>query len=129
VQDVGSKASEFGYLSGLYSMELIVGDAVLSNSFSWTVADVVLKFSESVHVPSPSKDQYLFAPKPEIKVCSFKFSIYLYFKTNDIIQDINFVCTLHIDITPTFFILYLFAYFVILYRMVSLCNAERGMYV
>ncbi|XP_023714512.1 dolichyl-diphosphooligosaccharide--protein glycosyltransferase subunit 2 [Cryptotermes secundus] len=65
--DVGSKASEFGYLSGLYSMELIVGDAVLSNSFSWIVADVVLKFSDSVPVPSSSKDQYLYAPKPEIK--------------------------------------------------------------
>jgi oligosaccharyltransferase complex subunit delta (ribophorin II) len=69
VQDVGSKASEFGHLSGLYSMELIVGDAVLSNSFSWKVADVVLKFSDSVPAPSPAKDQYLYAPKPEIKVC------------------------------------------------------------
>ncbi|KDQ71487.1 dolichyl-diphosphooligosaccharide--protein glycosyltransferase subunit 2 [Zootermopsis nevadensis] len=65
--DVGSKASEFGHLSGLYSMELIVGDAVLSNSFSWKVADVILKFSDSVPAPSPGKDQYLYAPQPEIK--------------------------------------------------------------
>lgn len=65
--DVGSKASEFGYLSGLYSMELIVGDAVLSNSFSWKVADVVLRFSDTVPAPGPTKDQYLYAPKPEIK--------------------------------------------------------------
>jgi oligosaccharyltransferase complex subunit delta (ribophorin II) len=71
LQDVGSKASEFGYLSGLYSMELIVGDAVLSNSFSWKVADVVLRFSDTVPAPGPTKDQYLYAPKPEIKVCIF----------------------------------------------------------
>lgn len=65
--DVGSKASEFGHLSGLYSMELIVGDAVLSNSFAWKVADVNLKFAEHTASSSVSKDQYLYAPKPEIK--------------------------------------------------------------
>jgi hypothetical protein len=74
---MGSKASEFGHLSGLYSMELIVGDAVLSNSFSWKVADVVLKFSDSLPAPSPAKDQYLYAPKPEIKVCIFKLSLHI----------------------------------------------------
>jgi len=71
---VGSKASEFGYLSGLYSMELIVGDAVLSNSFSWKVADIVLRFSDNGPSLAPTKDQYLYAPKPEIKVCIFKLS-------------------------------------------------------
>jgi oligosaccharyltransferase complex subunit delta (ribophorin II) len=75
---VGSKASEFGYLSGLYSMELIVGDAVLSNSFSWKVADVVLRFSDSVPTSGPTKDQYLYAPKPEIKVCIFKLIVFCY---------------------------------------------------
>jgi hypothetical protein len=72
LQDVGSKASEFGYLSGLYSMELIVGDAVLSNSFSWKVADTFLRFSDNGPSPGPTKDQYLYAPKPEIKVCIFE---------------------------------------------------------
>ena len=55
-------------------MELIVGDAVLSNSFSWKVADIVLKFSDNGPSPGPTKDQYLYAPKPEIKVCIFKLS-------------------------------------------------------
>lgn len=55
-------------------MELIVGDAVLSNSFSWKVADIVLRFSDNGPSPSPAKDQYLYAPKPEIKVCIFKLS-------------------------------------------------------
>jgi oligosaccharyltransferase complex subunit delta (ribophorin II) len=71
---VGSKASDFGYLSGLYSMELIVGDAVLSNSFSWKVADIFLRFSDNGPSPGPSKDQYLYTPKPEIKVCILKLS-------------------------------------------------------
>lgn len=96
LQDVGSKASEFGYLSGLYSMELIVGDAVLSNSFSWEVADVVLKFSDSAPVPSSSKDQYLYAPKPEIKVCSFLLSVcFFFFKTNCIVQYTNLCVRKH----------------------------------
>lgn len=53
-------------------MELIVGDAVLSNSFSWKVADIFLRFSDNGPSPAPAKDQYLYAPKPEIKVCIFK---------------------------------------------------------
>lgn len=65
--DVGSKAADFSYVSGLYTMELIVGDSVLSNSFSWVVADVNLKFGDHVPSASPGKDQYLYAPKPEIK--------------------------------------------------------------
>ncbi|KAJ9584791.1 hypothetical protein L9F63_020879, partial [Diploptera punctata] len=65
--DVGGKASDFGYVSGLYTMELVVGDSVLSNSFSWVVGDVNLKFGEHASVSSPAKDQYLYAPKPEIK--------------------------------------------------------------
>lgn len=68
-------------------MELIVGDAVLSNSFSWKVADVILKFSDSVPAPSPGKDQYLYAPQPEIKVCIFELSLHilLYRKNRDLL--------------------------------------------
>jgi oligosaccharyltransferase complex subunit delta (ribophorin II) len=89
VQDVGSKGYEFGHLSGLYSMELIVGDAVLSNSFSWKVAGVNLRFSDHVPVSSPVKDQYLYSPKPEIKVCTFKFQ---YFSTlNETLESVNCV--------------------------------------
>lgn len=35
LQDVGASVKEFGYLSGKYTMELIVGDAVIENPFSW----------------------------------------------------------------------------------------------
>jgi len=44
--DVGAKAKEFAYRSGKYSMEVIVGDAVIQNPFSWVVADVELTFPE-----------------------------------------------------------------------------------
>lgn len=43
--DVGARASDFGYKSGVYSVELIVGDALISNSFKWLVADVSIKFT------------------------------------------------------------------------------------
>lgn len=44
--DVGARGSDFGYKSGLYSLTLIVGDASLSNSFKWHVADLELKFNQ-----------------------------------------------------------------------------------
>jgi len=43
--DVGARSADFGYKSGLYSVELIVGDSLLSNSFTWRLADIQLKFS------------------------------------------------------------------------------------
>lgn len=42
--DVGARSADFGHRSGLYAVELIVGDASLSNSFRWVVTDVQLKF-------------------------------------------------------------------------------------
>ena len=36
-QDVGAKAKEFGYLSGKYTIDLIVGDAVIENPIVWTI--------------------------------------------------------------------------------------------
>lgn len=54
-------------------MELIVGDAVLSNSFQWNVATVSLKFPEPTGVEaaeksSAFKDKTVYESKPEIKV-------------------------------------------------------------
>ena len=34
-QNIGGSAKDFGYKSGKYSMELIVGDAVIENPISW----------------------------------------------------------------------------------------------
>ena len=35
IQNIGGSAKDFGYRSGRYSMELIVGDAVVENPISW----------------------------------------------------------------------------------------------
>lgn len=42
--DIGARGGDFNYLSGVYQMYLIVGDASISNSFQWLVADIELKF-------------------------------------------------------------------------------------
>jgi oligosaccharyltransferase complex subunit delta (ribophorin II) len=44
--DFGSRSGDFNFVSGTYVIELIVGDASLSNSFKWHVADIQLKFSQ-----------------------------------------------------------------------------------
>lgn len=46
--DVGARAGDFKYKSGLYEMVLIVGDASLSNSFEWHVANLDLDFPHNV---------------------------------------------------------------------------------
>ncbi|XP_045180399.2 dolichyl-diphosphooligosaccharide--protein glycosyltransferase subunit 2-like [Mercenaria mercenaria] len=62
--NVGGSAKDFGYKSGKYNVELIVGDAVIENPISWTVADVALTFQEE---PSAGKKVDQYAKKPEIK--------------------------------------------------------------
>lgn len=42
--DVGARAGDFKYKSGLYEIYLIVGDSSISNSFQWLVADIEIKF-------------------------------------------------------------------------------------
>lgn len=44
--DVGARSVFFNHRSGVYALELIVGDASLANSFRWHLADIELKFSE-----------------------------------------------------------------------------------
>ncbi|XP_046429013.1 dolichyl-diphosphooligosaccharide--protein glycosyltransferase subunit 2 [Neodiprion fabricii] len=66
--DVGSTAGEFGHISGDYNIELIVGDAVLINSFQWNVAQITLKLPESQSAVQTSDEKSnLYKPKPEIK--------------------------------------------------------------
>ncbi|XP_001601669.2 dolichyl-diphosphooligosaccharide--protein glycosyltransferase subunit 2 [Nasonia vitripennis] len=69
---VGTAAKNFNYQSGDYNVELIVGDAVLSNSFQWTLATVSLKFPEPSASDVVEKSTYrqkpnVYSPKPEIK--------------------------------------------------------------
>lgn len=63
--DVGARSADFGHRSGLYSLELIVGDASLSNSFRWLVTDVQLKFGQQP--TAPSANQLTRATQPEIE--------------------------------------------------------------
>lgn len=44
--DVGARSVFFNHRSGLYALELIVGDASIANSFRWHLADIELKFHE-----------------------------------------------------------------------------------
>ena len=44
LQDVGARSADFGHKSGTYSVDLIVGDSSLTNSFKWTIGEVSLKF-------------------------------------------------------------------------------------
>lgn len=43
--DVGARSADFNHKSGTYSIELIIGDALISNSFAWTLGDITLKFT------------------------------------------------------------------------------------
>eukprot|EP00105_Crassostrea_gigas_P035715 XP_019919863.1 PREDICTED: dolichyl-diphosphooligosaccharide--protein glycosyltransferase subunit 2 [Crassostrea gigas] len=60
--DIGSSAGQFGHLSGKYSMELIIGDAVIENPFSWALVSKVwylillaipVRHSPTIISPSP----------------------------------------------------------------------------
>lgn len=62
--DLSMRASDFGQKSGNYIVELIVGDAALSNSFKWHVADIQLKFGDDSKSTTPCT---LRKPKSEIK--------------------------------------------------------------
>lgn len=42
VQDVGAKSKDFNDLSGKYTMELIVGDAVIENPITWLMVSTLL---------------------------------------------------------------------------------------
>nr|CAG4643903.1 EOG090X04WQ [Lepidurus arcticus] len=63
--EVNAKAKEFGSLSGLYTIDVIIGDAVISNPFVWSMADVKLTFTQTGVKPKDSLIMY--QPKPEIK--------------------------------------------------------------
>lgn len=61
--DVGARSADFGHKSGIYSVELIVGDALISNSFKWLVADVNIKFGSDAPKESTTTSRQ---PRQEI---------------------------------------------------------------
>lgn len=66
--DIGSKASELGIKSGKYNVELIIGDAIISNPFRWTLAEAELRITGPAAAQATSSPA---APirgmRPEIK--------------------------------------------------------------
>lgn len=57
--DLGVKSSSFKYASGIYSIDLIIGDPLLKNPIVWQFSDIKLKFPEIESVASePFSDFY-----------------------------------------------------------------------
>lgn len=63
MQDVGSKEKDFGSFSGMYSMSLLVGDAIIENPVQWDLADIELTFSRD---PSADEASSQYKAKPVI---------------------------------------------------------------
>lgn len=79
---VGNAGQIFNHQSGEYAVHLIIGDALLSNSFEWYLADVSLKFPDKSANDVATNDKAApgykqkasnYSPKPEIKVILFLF--------------------------------------------------------
>lgn len=67
--DLATKAKDFLHLSGRYTMDLIIGDAVIENPTVWQVAELQLTFSSPpTGQPKSSKSGDMYQVKPEIKV-------------------------------------------------------------
>lgn len=66
--DVGAKDPDFGFLSGEFHADLIIGDAIIVNPLMWHVADLKLSPpSSDSKDASVTNHAYLYKPKPEIK--------------------------------------------------------------
>lgn len=61
--DLGQAAQDFNSKSGLYSVSVILGDAVITNPTSWHAADIEINFPED----GSSKEAGLYSAKPEIR--------------------------------------------------------------
>lgn len=64
--DVGARGADFGHRSGVYSVVIIVGDASISNSFKWHVADIELKFAQDAVTGNAESTNNTRQPRPEI---------------------------------------------------------------
>lgn len=62
--DLSVRGVDFAHRSGSYAVELIVGDASISNSFRWPLAEISLKFAQE---GKPKGECTLRKPKTEIK--------------------------------------------------------------
>ncbi|KAL0132059.1 hypothetical protein PUN28_000081 [Cardiocondyla obscurior] len=70
---VGTTAANFGYQSGEYNIELIIGDSVISNPFRFNIGTVTLKFPSLISMENIDKNVLykqkpnVYTTKPEIK--------------------------------------------------------------
>jgi oligosaccharyltransferase complex subunit delta (ribophorin II) len=64
--DLASHSKSFNHKNGVYSVQLLLSDPLVSNSKVIDLADINMKFGEQQQSKTPSKAQ-LYAPKPEIK--------------------------------------------------------------
>ncbi len=62
-----TKAKDLNYISGVYQITLIIGDAVISNPIEWKIGSINLQLPANPSPPSSDKVISPFAPKPEIK--------------------------------------------------------------
>jgi len=66
-----TKARDLNYLSGVYQLTLIIGDAVISNPLEWKVGSINLQLPANPSGASPgdasSSHSLLYKAKPEIK--------------------------------------------------------------
>jgi len=67
---LGVKSPSFKYASGVYSMDLIIGDPLLKNPIVWQFGNIKLKFSE---VEFGASEPFLefYSPKKLIFVCIY----------------------------------------------------------
>lgn len=65
---MGVKAALFKHTSGVYSMDLIIGDFLLKNPIVWQFSDIKLKFAESESIANESFADF-YKPKKIISVC------------------------------------------------------------
>lgn len=66
-QDLGVKSPLFKHATGMYSMDLIIGDSLLKKPIVWNFGDIKLKFSEVESVTPESFIDY-YQPKKLISV-------------------------------------------------------------
>lgn len=72
---MGVKSSWFKHHSGVYSMDLIIGDFLLKEPIVWQFGDIKLKFFEvDSAISEPFADFY--SPKKLISVRIFFFKLY-----------------------------------------------------
>lgn len=66
--DLAAKAKDFLYLSGQFSLDLIVGDAVIENPTVWQIADLQLSFRSDGSGKPKSNIAEMYLAKAELNV-------------------------------------------------------------